>query len=255
MGTKPKKAAPKPTAAELLMQKQVLLLWAILGEGGEKAVSRSSLEKKGMLPGGDNAVRAALVARGLIKAEARRTPNDQGRSVNGIWMSVTDAGRAWAEDNLAAIPAKSFAAAAVLQAWLTRLSAYMSSRHLSLSEILEPRPTEQPEGSRADPHDHQPARALDSAPPPDYEALRAHIREAYLAATGGRLNTRARLSDIRARLRNIDRVALDEALKRMQREQDASLYPFDNKTEITETDRDAAIYFGGEPRHILWIEQ
>ena len=39
---------------------QVLLLWAILGQGGE--VSRSVLEKKGMLPGDDKAARDALAA-------------------------------------------------------------------------------------------------------------------------------------------------------------------------------------------------
>jgi hypothetical protein len=89
----------------------------------------------------------------------------------------------------------------------------------------------------------------------DYDALRARIRQAYLAVTGDRINTRARLCDIRENLKDIDRAALDEALKRMQREQQASLYPLDNKTEITDADRTAAIYFGGEPRHILWIER
>ena len=41
----------------------------------------------------------------------------------------------------------------------------------------------------------------------------------------------------------------------MQREQLASLYQLDNRTEITDADRAAAIYFGSEPRHILWMER
>ena len=90
---------------------------------------------------------------------------------------------------------------------------------------------------------------------PHYDALRARIRQAYLAVTGNRINTRAQLCDIREKLNDIDRAALDEALKRMQLEQQASLYPLDNKTEITDADRNAAIYFGVEPRHILWIER
>ena len=45
--------------------------------------------------------------------------------------------------------------------------------------------------------------------------------------TGDRINTRARLCDIREKLNDIDRAALDEALKRMQREQQAALYPLE----------------------------
>jgi hypothetical protein len=56
-------------------------------------------------------------------------------------------------------------------------------------------------------------------------------------------------------LRSIDRVTLDETLMRMQREQEASLYRLDNRIEITDADRAAAIYVGREPRHILWIER
>jgi hypothetical protein len=89
----------------------------------------------------------------------------------------------------------------------------------------------------------------------EYDALRARIRQAYLAVTGNRVNTRARLSDIRGKLNDIDTGILDAALKRMQREQQAILYALDNKAEITDADRDAAIYFGNEPCHILWIER
>ena len=41
----------------------------------------------------------------------------------------------------------------------------------------------------------------------------------------------------------------------MQRERQAVLYPLDNRVEITEADRAAAISFAGEHRHILWIER
>ena len=86
-------------------------------------------------------------------------------------------------------------------------------------------------------------------------SLQDRIRAAYLDATGGRLNARALLKDIRAKLEDIDRSTLDEALKLMQRERQAVLYPLDNRVEITEADRAAAISFAGEPRHILWIER
>jgi hypothetical protein len=63
------------------------------------------------------------------------------------------------------------------------------------------------------------------------------------------------LSDLRQKLKDIDRPTLDEALKKMQSEEEASLYRLDNQVEIKDADHAAAIYFGGEPRHILWIER
>jgi hypothetical protein len=89
----------------------------------------------------------------------------------------------------------------------------------------------------------------------DYPALCARVREAYLEVTGGRLNTRARLSHLREKLKDIGRMALDETFKKMQLEQHAALYPLDDKSELTEADREAAIHFSGQPRHILWIER
>jgi len=113
---------------------------------------------------------------------------------------------------------------------------------VALSEILRPQsPREY--GSQ------------DVVGPSEYDKLQSRIRQAYLAVTSDRINTRARLCDVRERLSDVDRTALDEVLKKMQREQQISLYPLDNKAEIADADRKAAIYFSGEPRHILWIER
>jgi hypothetical protein len=236
--------------------KEVLLLWAILGEGGGKDVSRSSLNDKGMLPSDDKAARDRLKARGLIKAEKRTSRNEKGRSISGYWMTVTETGRAWAEENLAAVPAKSQAAAPILQAWLARLSIFLHAHNIPITEFLE-----QHRGVSHEPRTElaiTPAVPSHPSPSPlarGYDAVRARIRQAYLELTGGRLNTRALLSDLRERLKEIDRPALDEALKQMQREEEASLYQLDNQVEVTDADRASAIYFGGEPRHILWIER
>jgi hypothetical protein len=236
--------------------KEVLLLWAILGEGGGKDVSRSALNDKGMLPSDDKTTRDGLEARGLIRVEKRKSRNEKGRSISGYWVTVTEAGRAWAEENPAAAPAKSQAAAPILQAWLARLSIFLHARNLSMTEFLDQR-----RGASSEPaSEFTTTPAIPSHPSPsplspDYDALRARIRQAYLEITGGRLNTRALLSDLRARLKDINRPTLDEALKQMQREEEASLYQLDNQVEVTGADRAAAIYFGGEPRHILWIER
>jgi hypothetical protein len=245
------------TQSDSQAAKELLLLWAILGEGGGKMVARADLEKKGMLPPDDTHVRGGLAARGLIKVEK----GERGR----VLMTVTEAGLAWAEKNLAAVPAKLQAAAPILQAWLARLSVLLEVRKIPIGEFLAPHRS----GAGSEPcfspgadspvlvlHEDSPALTYDPGPSPlngDYDALRTRIRQAYLDVTGNRVNTRARLRDIRAKLNDVDPSTLESALKRMQREQQATLYPLDNKAEITDADRNAAIYFGSEPRHILWI--
>jgi hypothetical protein len=244
--------------------KETLLLWAILGEGGGKDVSRAVLEEKGMLPSDDRKVRDGLERRGLIKAEQRVTRNEQGRPVNGIWMTVTKAGLTWAGENLAVMPAKSQAATPILQAWLRRLSVHLDRHKIPIPEFLGlHRDDANYEIGPADPpvcgfhEDSPPVTPYHDSPRlnGDDGALRTRIRQAYLELTGGRLHTRALLRDLRQKLNDVARPVLDEALKKMQSEEEASLYQLDNRVEVTDADRAAAIHFGGEPRHILWIDR
>ncbi len=216
-------------------EKQTLILWALLARDNAAGFQNE------LKPEPDKADRGALEKAGLIKCERR------GR-YRRIWIEVTERGWAWATDHLNNdLPTGSPAGSSILQAWLTRLKAYMQARNVALAEVLGPQ--------RARNDGSEGIAVGDATQASDYDSLRARIRQAYLAVTGDRINTRARLCDIREKLNDIDRAALDHALKRMQREQQASLYPLDNKSEITDADRNAAIYFGGEPRHILWIER
>jgi hypothetical protein len=216
-------------------EKQTLILWALLARDNAAGFQNE------LKPEPDKADREALEKAGLIKCERR------GR-YRRIWIEVTEKGWAWATDHLNDdLLAGSPAGSSILQAWLTRLKAYMQARNVALAEVVGPQPARK-DGSEG-------IAIGDVARAFDYDALRARIRQAYLAVTSNRINTRARPCDIREKLNDIDRAALDEALKRMQLEQQASLYPLDNKTEITDADRNAAIYFGVEPRHILWIER
>ncbi len=216
-------------------EKQTLILWALL------ARDNAACFQNELKPEPDKADRGALEKAGLIKCERR------GR-YRRIWIEVTERGWAWATDHLNNdLPTGSPAGSSILQAWLTRLKAYMQARNVALAEVLGPQ--------RARNDGSEGIAVGDATQTSDYDSLRARIRQAYFAVTGDRINTRARLCDIREKLNDIDRAALDDALKRMQREQQASLYPLDNKSEITDADRNAAIYFGGEPRHILWIER
>ena len=250
----------KPKAKERLQRsdpragKEVLLLWAIFGEGGGGDVSRSALNDKGMLPSDDKAARDGLKARGLIKVEKRTSRNQKGRSINGYWMSVTDTGLAWAEENLAAVPAKSQTAAPILQAWLARLSIFLHARSIPMTEFLE-----QHRGVNREHEPQQPVTpTVTSHPSPsplarDYEVLRTGIRRAYLDITRAQLNTRVLLCDLRERLKDIDRASLDEALRRMHLEHGTTLSGLNNPQEITPAIREGALSFKGEPMYVLWI--
>jgi hypothetical protein len=221
----------KKTSAQ---ERRTLILWALLVRENAAAF------QKELKPEPEKADRDTLTGEGLIKWEKRG---------QRIWIEVTDEGWAWADKNLdAALPAKSNASGQILQAWLTRLKAFMGAKRLVLADVLGPQGPAQAGMAR-----RGGAESLIAAP--GYPALRERIRQAYLDSTCGRFNTRALLSDVREKLKDIDRATLDEALKRMQREQEASLYRLDNQAEITEADRAAAIYVGQEPRHLLWIEQ
>jgi hypothetical protein len=243
-----RKAKDRSQRLDLRAGKELLLLWAILGEGGGSDVSRSALNDKGMLPSDDKAARDGLEAKGLIKAEKRTSRSETGRSISGYWMSVTETGRTWAEDNLAAVPAKSQAAAPILQAWLRRLSIFLHARNISMTEFLERHHAENREpGTELAIAPVVPSHTRPSPLALDYDALRARVRQAYLELTGGRLNTRALLSDLRKRLNDIDRRSLDETLGRMHLEEGTTLSGLNNPQEITPAIRDGGLTFKGEP--------
>jgi hypothetical protein len=225
VSSNPKKSTP---------EKQTLILWALL------VTENAAAFQNELKPEPDKADRDALEGAGLIKVERR------GR-YRRYWIEVTKHGWEWAGHNLsAALPVNSATGSQILQAWLTRLKTFMEARDLRLADILGLQHSEQERPSHPEPAAGAPA---------DYATTRERIRRAYLDITGGRFNARALLRDIREKVKEIDRRTLDDALRQMQREQEASLYQLDNRTEITDADRKAAIYFGNEPRHILWIER
>ena len=200
-------------------ERQTLVLWALLANGGEGFGTR-------LKPEVDRPEREALLKSGLISVEKRK---------RSYWLSVTDRGWRWAEDHLGdKLPDRSYAGTFILAGWLKHLQTFMRVSNTPLADILVPRKT---------------------TTTPEYETLREQIRTAYLAVTGGIFNRRALLTDIRRRLPNVDRGALDNALELMQRQGDATLMQLDNRPDITPADEEAAIQIGQEARHILWISR
>lgn len=232
MATKP---TTKPTRSpeSRLKERQGLLLLALLARPGGAAA------QKDLRPAPEPAVRRPLEREGWIRTAKR------GR---GNVIEVTDKGWDAAGAALhALLPEDADGASAVLRAVLARLSAYMAVREVALSDLLGPQA-----GAPAAPSTvaagHEPGE-------PAHDDLPARIRAAYLAVTGGRLNTRALLKSLRPRLPDVPGETLDAALKAMQAAGAARLYRIDNRAEMTEADRAAAVEIAGEPRHILWIER
>src|SRR5208337_300240 len=111
-----------------------------------------------------------------------------------------------------------------LRAWLIRLKAFLEAKNFALADILAPQfSTQTVEAPVAE--------------------VRAQIRKAYLDITGGRLNARVLLSDLRRRLKDLDRATLDSALRHMHLEEGTTLSGLNNPQEITPEIRDAGLDF------------
>jgi hypothetical protein len=169
--------------------------------------------QKDVRPAVTKADREALVAAGVLAATKR------GRA---LWLEITEKGWAAAE---AQLDGRLPEGAQALQLWLGRLKAYLDASGLRLGDILAPPP---------------------KRPAPD-------LRTAYLALTGGELNQRVRLKDLRASVTGGDRAALDEALGAAHGRDGLYLSGSDNPPELTADDRAAAVVYKGEPMHFVWI--
>jgi hypothetical protein len=211
-------------------EKQTLVLWALLANGGEGFGNE-------IKPEVEKAEREALLKAGLISVEKRK---------RAFWLTVTDRGWRWAEDHLSdSLPDRSYAGTLILAGWLRHLHVFMRATKTSLAEIMAPLSSDTARCGK-------PEMVGSST---DRSSLNERIRAAYLSVTGGSFNKRALLADLRRHMSDIDRNVLDDALVRMQRQGDAALMQLDNRPDITQADREAAIQIGQEPRHILWISR
>jgi hypothetical protein len=231
--TKPQKKPQSKSREQRQSEKQMLVLWALLVNLGEGLGSD-------LKPKADKPEREALKKAGLITVEIRK---------RAYWLSVTDRGWRWAEDHLGdALPDRSYAGSFVLASLLKQLQAFMRATNTPLAEILVPRTAGKGGATIAN-------AASAGASPIEYGAVRDLIRSAYLTVTGGEFSKRALLADLRKHLPDVDRTVLDNTLVRMQQHGDATLMQLDNRPDITQADREAAIQIGQEQRHIIWISR
>ena len=197
-----------------LTKMQTLVLWALLAKPGATAA------QKDIRPLVKKADRDALKAGGLIGERK------QGRV---LWLEVTERGWAWASDHLDAdLPGGSTAGCEILQGWLSRIKGFLDAKGFALADLLAP-----------------PAAVAASLP--------ERIRAAYLACTGGALNQRLFLERLREKLPDVDRAALDDALRAMHGREGMQLSGTDNPRELTPADRAAGLDYKGETMFVIWI--
>jgi hypothetical protein len=227
--------------AESLTPTQTLLLWCLLGQGGDALQSA-------IMPRVKKADREALARRGLIATEKR------GRS---LLLRVEDKGWHWAGAHLSDSLPPNFQ---VLQHWLTRLGVHLEKSGETLADFVGP-PVEQPAATIETKAKTPRRKAAKKAPeatrasgPLSDGALRQRIEDAYLAVTGGKKDEMVMLSDLRAKLADIDRKAVDAGLLHiLQGDPKARLGQMTDPKRLTLRDREAAFSPGGELFDLLWI--
>jgi hypothetical protein len=171
-------------------------------------------------------LRKALIEKKVLRTKplGRATQLALGEEANDFIM-----------DHLGDALPKSDRAAQVLQAVLGKVGEFLQTEGHSLEEVFGPPLVRVPA---------QPAKVKDPA---------QAIRDAYLGLTYGEKRRRVRLADLRTQV-GVSRPVLDATLLAMQKDGLLVLYKLDNPAEISEADRESALYIADEPRHVVYLE-
>jgi hypothetical protein len=88
---------------------------------------------------------------------------------------------------------------------------------------------------------------------PEPDDIETQVRAVYRRLT--RPGHSLRLARLRQQLMAVDRVELDETLRRIHGRDGVYLQPESNQNALTQEDRDSAIRIGGEDSHLIVIEE
>ncbi|MCF6286532.1 MAG: hypothetical protein L3K26_15255 [Candidatus Hydrogenedentes bacterium] len=208
----------------------VLLMWNLLFTGDEPMMSKAK-------PGVDKKKLKPLLDAGLIVLEKRGRANH---------LVLTDRAWQWAEEHLDAEFSPRANATPALAGILPRLKNYLKQTGTPLAELLSAEEAEYEEGADVP--------AGDGGAAPAQVSIDESIRRAYLARSGNRWEIRVRLAQLREDLGAYAREEQDLALLRMQSEGRLVLYRLDDPQDTFEADRAAALYLGGDPRHLVYMK-
>jgi hypothetical protein len=163
----------------------------------------------------------------------------------GRWFvhELSDAGWRWCADELAAGPeGRPTSLERSLYLVLGVFERYMTAARLSLADVASLDLKARPAGRH---------KRRDTA---EGEGdLTVRIENAYRTLTPGR-GEFIKLRDVRERLADIPRPALDAALAAMFTARRVNLIPQSNQQALTAADRDSALRIGGEHKHLISID-
>ena len=202
-----------------------LALWELLLTGEEPAMSKV---KPDITP----SVRQKLVDEGLIELEKR------GRSTH---ILLTDGAWNRALDDLVVEGSRSPYGNTVLQHLLKRVQQYLDVNNISLAEFLR---SKDPAPLDSDSDSEQSAAAVEDK-----------IRAAYTKASQGSYNVRVKLAELRKYLSEFSRTQIDQALGKMELEENLVLMTLNDPQEIDAEDEAAAVDVGGQKRHIVYVKE
>jgi hypothetical protein len=153
---------------------------------------------------------------------------EEKKAGRGTSVALADAGWRWVMENLECeLPAKE-QVAPVLMDVLKALNGFLRANRFDIQDVIRQRPV---------------------VPP-------LSARDALLQAAdelGGVNATQIRLRDLRPKLSNFARPAVDAAIRELQIEEILSVIPIDLPTDIDDRDREAAIEIAGMPRHAIIV--
>jgi hypothetical protein len=185
-------------------------------------------------------LRNQLKTAGLI--EVRR----QSRSMIPV---LTEEGWYALEENLGAPISNAGATATVLRAILAGLARQIQQGTISLSDVVA-----ETESFPASVVKQKASLSDNTIVPTD---VKRRLFDACRRIAGdGVYNVRIRLADLRVQLADVPRPAVDDALKELERNEDAALYTLDDPREIRPDDEEAALSTSsGAKRHILYLSR
>jgi hypothetical protein len=217
--------------------KQALFLWKMIT--ARTLEEREPVKSKATPRLAPRTELQTLIDQGYLSTDKR------GRAQHLI---LTDKAWAWAERNhdVTLMRSNSKVGAVALEGLLRRLLPFLAEREIPLASLFTSSLISEQEHDVSTPASSD----VESTPAP----LTARIERACLELADGQRKRRVRLSALRDALGDVRKNELDEALLALQEAGRAVLYRDDNSAGLTAADHDAALFVGGAPRHIIYLE-
>lgn len=230
---------------------QTLFMWRLLADDG-------GAFQQGLKPDLSKPKRDPLVKAGLLEVVKRRK-SERARPAN--FLQLTDAGWEWAAAHLdAEVSTRSTAAGPILHALMTKLKTHLARENVSLADFVRPSDEEIVAGRVADAQSPAVAGSTETAvsaetlPPTETDSAVDRVRHVCARLAQSQRGVRIYLADVRRELADVDRGAVDQALRELESDRTLVLYPLDNPQEIRPQDAAAALTnSAGRPRHIAYL--